>query len=180
MPIWFVREQGTKIQESVQLISKATGRTWTVEVVVYHPQKHAQVMFCGGWTAFASFNCLVEGDRLTFTLTAMSEFEVGISRSAGMAFPCVPRSKRVKSSQRVVEVESSGCKVEYMPAEEREKLRLISCAHPTTEAESNVIQVADSACKDVLHENSSFSNSHFLAPVMQLSFPWSVRIGDKD
>lgn len=152
-----MREHGAKIQENVKLISRATGRSWTVEVIVYHPHERPQVMFCRGWSAYASFNCLVEGDRLTFTLTAMSEFEVGISR---MPLPCIPLSKRVKSSQRVTA--SSGCTDEYMPAEEREKQISISCAQPTT-TQSNAIEVADCDRKS---ENSSFSESNLPTPVI--------------
>lgn len=174
MPIWFVREHGKKMQESVKLLSRATGRTWTVQVAVYHPQRSPQVMFTGGWSAFASFNCLAEGDRVTFTLLSMSEFEVGISRCPGIAIPCTSRSKKVKSSQNETEIESPVCKVEDTTAKERKKPLLMSCVQPIAEAESTVIQVADSVSKNVSNGNSCFSKSHFLTPVTQLSFPRSL------
>ncbi|KAG0568220.1 hypothetical protein KC19_6G003600 [Ceratodon purpureus] len=113
LPSLFVRQHADKIRLSAILQSKATSRRkWTVQIVVRHPEKNPQVMFYGGgWKDFAAFNGLVEGDRLTFTLTAMSEFEVSISDDAGDLRP-VPwprkRSKRNRVPERVTNISSPG------------------------------------------------------------------------
>jgi hypothetical protein len=104
LPSWFVREHGDKIRLSAVLQTKASGGKWTVQVVVRHPERNPQVMFYGGgWKDFAACHGLAAGDRLTFTLTAMSEFEVSISDNAGDSPIPWPRkrSKTTRSSQRL-------------------------------------------------------------------------------
>lgn len=158
MPIWFVREHGDKIKETVNLFSRATGRTWSVNVVIYHPERQPQVMFCQGWCAFASFNCLVEGDHVTFTLTAMSEFEVFISRNA------FPRFKEVSETQSA----SPKRKVQHVPAEKKKsKLHLVRCTEPTA---------IQSASRD---GESSFSKSHTLAPVKFTNADLDIKISSE-
>jgi hypothetical protein len=86
LPSWFMREHGDKIQLLAVLQNKAIGEKWNMQIVVCHPESNLQVMFYGGgWKDFAAFHGLAGGDMLTFTLTAMSEFEVSISDNAGVA-----------------------------------------------------------------------------------------------
>lgn len=105
-----MRQHGDRIRLSAILQSEArSGEKWTVQIVVRHPEKNPQVMFYGGgWKDFAAFNGLVEGDRLTFTLKAMSEFEVSISDDAGdLPVPWLrKRSKRTRFSERLTNISS--------------------------------------------------------------------------
>ena len=85
VPRAFVEQHGDKMQTSVVLKTVADRKTWTVKVHIYFPvHTYPEVVFDGyGWKAFVVSNRLVEGDRLTFNLVAMSKFEVLIRRSAG-------------------------------------------------------------------------------------------------
>jgi hypothetical protein len=106
LPSWFVREHGDKIRLSAVLQTKASGGKWTVQISDYHPERNPQVIFYGrGWKDFAVCHGLAAGDRLTFTLTAMSEFEVSISDNAGDSPIPWPRkrSKTTRSSQRLID-----------------------------------------------------------------------------
>lgn len=72
-----MQQHGDKIREHVVLQSVADSRIWTVKVFVNYPNKRPQFVFNGAkWKAFVVSNGLVEGDRLKFTLVAMSKFEV--------------------------------------------------------------------------------------------------------
>lgn len=92
-----------KIRKHVVLQSVVDRKMWTVNLSAHIPRNNLQATICGAkWKAFVVANGLAEGDRLTFTLVAMSKFEVLILRSGGsenVVRPSVPSSAFSLASQ---------------------------------------------------------------------------------
>ena len=81
LPTRFVQHYGHKIREYVVLQSVADRKIWTMKLCVRFPDRRPQFIFDGGdWKPFIVSNGLDVGDQLTFTLVAMSKFDVLILR----------------------------------------------------------------------------------------------------
>lgn len=82
IPASFIKQHGDKIQEHVTLQAEAArGQVWHVKLWV--STNYGKVLITTGWKAFASSNELEQGDRLLFSLKAMSQFVVYIFDEAG-------------------------------------------------------------------------------------------------
>jgi hypothetical protein len=94
LPARLWQQHGDKVQKFVILQPVVDRKMWTVELRIYFPKKLPQVVFRGGWRLFVVGNGLGIGDRLKFTLTERSKFEVAILRCGGD--PKVPSVLRPK------------------------------------------------------------------------------------
>lgn len=83
LPKTLWRHHGDKVQKLVSLQPVADRKTWTVKVKIYSYGQRTQVLFSGGWSLFVIDNGLAKGDRLKFTLTERSMFEVVMLRKGG-------------------------------------------------------------------------------------------------
>lgn len=104
LPTSFMHQYANTIREHVVLQTVADREIWTVKVSIHFPDGRPQfILDCRNWKAFVISNGLVQGDQLTFTLNAMSKFEVLILRTGEnpkAVRTCVQRLvKRSKDSE---------------------------------------------------------------------------------
>lgn len=119
LPKRFVEDNMERLCKSVVLL---TNKAWSLRLAFVHRQRHVipEVVYCGGWKAFAVSNNLAEGDQLVFNLSAPSQFDVYIFSADGTpkseAPPAeAPMSRSEVSELPVVKVmQSSECKHEHM------------------------------------------------------------------
>lgn len=113
LPKWFVDDNKDRLYKPVVLL---TNKAWSLRLAVVHWQRATpDVVFCGGWKAFAISSNLSEGDQLVFKLSGMSQFDAYIFNPDGTPKTMVPPPEAptkwsgVSELPKVKKLKSSKC-----------------------------------------------------------------------
>ena len=120
LPKWFVEDNMKNLYRPVVLV---TNKAWFLRLAVVHLQRvFPDVVFSGGWRAFAVSSNLTEGDYLVFKLSAASHFDVYIFNANGIPKTEAPMKRsEISELPKVKEMTPLEFRDKHFSVKERKK-----------------------------------------------------------